>query len=108
MVSSQGRLRWDHVVVLPNTELPDGFALPECPRWKVFDRNDLADLVPRLRQILHSQELNRPLLTDDGIEQLRKSLSGRGLPQLDVVARALENEDVADVLTEHQSVICRA
>jgi hypothetical protein len=67
---SQGRLRWDHVVVLPNTELPEDFGLPECPRWKVFDRNDLADLVPRLRQILHSQELNRPMLTDDGIEQL--------------------------------------
>lgn len=105
---SQGRLRWDHVVVLPNTELPEDFGLPECPRWKVFDRNDLADLVPRLRQILHSQELNRPLLTDDGIEQLRESLSGRGLPQRDVVARALENEDAADVLTEHQSVILDA
>lgn len=64
--------------------------------------------MPRLRQTLHSQELNRPLLTDDGIEQLRESLSGRGLPQRDVVARALENEDAADVLTEHQSVILDA
>jgi hypothetical protein len=29
---TQGRLRWDHVVVLPNAELPQDFALPECPR----------------------------------------------------------------------------
>ncbi|MDZ4265509.1 MAG: nuclease-related domain-containing protein, partial [Mycobacterium sp.] len=35
---SQNRLRWDHVVVLPNVDLPDDFALPECPRWKVIDR----------------------------------------------------------------------
>lgn len=105
---TRGRVRWDHVVVLPNTELPEGFALPECPRWKIFDRDDLADLVPRLRQNLHSQELNRPVLTDDSIEQLRESLGGRGLPQRDVVARALENEDAADVLTEHQSVILDA
>src|SRR4029079_9253006 len=41
-------------------------------------------------------------------QQLRESLSGRGLPQRDVVARALENEDAADVLTEHQSVILDA
>ena len=38
---TQGRLRWDHVIVLPNTELSADFDLPECPRWKVIDRNDL-------------------------------------------------------------------
>lgn len=105
---TQGRLRWDHVVVLLNTELPEGFGLADCPRWKVFDRNDLGELVPRLRQILHGQELDRPMLNAVGIDQLREALSGRGLPQRDVVARALENEDAADVLTEHQSVILDA
>jgi len=35
-------------------------------------------------------------------------LSGRGLPQRDVVARALANEDAADALTEHQAVILDA
>ena len=29
---SQGRLRWDHVVVLPHAEIGEDFALPECPR----------------------------------------------------------------------------
>jgi Holliday junction resolvase-like predicted endonuclease len=28
---TQGRLRWDHVIVLPHTELPDDFDLPDCP-----------------------------------------------------------------------------
>ncbi|EKF25025.1 viral (Super1) RNA helicase family protein [Mycolicibacterium hassiacum DSM 44199] len=105
---TQGRLRWDHVVVLPNIELPDDFGLPDCPRWKVIDRNDLPSLVENLRNVLLKQELDRPLLTKEGIEQLGAALSGRGLPQRDVVARALANEDVADALTEHQAVILDA
>lgn len=105
---TQGRLRWDHVVVLPNTDLPDDFALPECPRWKVIDRTDLPDIVTKLREILHAQELDRPLLGRAGIAQLSESLSGRGLPQRTVVSRALENEDAADILTEHQAVILDA
>lgn len=105
---SHGRLRWDHVVVLPNTDLPDDFALPECPRWKVVDRSGLSGIADTLRHVLHAQELERPLLTRDGIAQLGEALSGRGLPQRDVVARALENEDAADTLTEHQSVILDA
>ena len=35
-------------------------------------------------------------------------MSGRGLPQRDVVARALAGEDTADALTEHQAVILDA
>jgi hypothetical protein len=105
---TQGRLRWDHAVVLPNTELSDDFGLPECPRWKIIDRNELPRLVAKLRHILVRQELDRPLIAQDGIEQLRTALSGRGLPQRDVVAKALENEDTADTLTEHQAVILDA
>lgn len=105
---TQKRPRWDHVVVLPNTELASDFALPECPRWKVIDRSQLSTLVPRLRHVFHKQELDRPLLDEVGIKQLRIALSGRGLPQRDVVARALENEDAADALTEHQAVILDA
>ena len=105
---AQGRLRWDHVVVLPNTELPADFDLPECPRWKIIDRTDLPNLVAKLKEILVRQELPRPLLTSQGIDQLATALSGRGLPQRDVVARALANEDAADALTEHQAVILDA
>lgn len=105
---SQGRLRWDHVVVLPNTNLPDDFALPDCPRWKVVDRGDLPSIVAKLRDVLTMQEIDRPALTGDGIAQLSEALGGRGLPQRSVVARALENEDAADILTEQQSVILDA
>jgi RecA/RadA recombinase len=58
--------------------------------------------------VLVRQELERPLLTREGIEQLSTALSGRGLPQRSVVARALANNDAADALTEHQAVILDA
>jgi hypothetical protein len=35
---------------LPHTEVGDDFGLPECPRWKVIDRNDLSTLVDKLRR----------------------------------------------------------
>ena len=95
-------------IVLPNAEIADEFALPECPRWKVIDRNDLSTLVDKLKYVLLQQELDRPLLTQQGIEQLSTALSGRGLPQRSVVARALANQDAADALTEHQAVILDA
>jgi hypothetical protein len=105
---TQDRLRWDHVIVLPNAEVADDFALPECPRWKVIDRNDLPDLVNKLKHVLIRQELPRELLMKVGIDQLSVALSGRGLPQRSVVARALANQDAADALTEHQAVILDA
>lgn len=105
---TQGRRRWDHVVVLPNSELPQDFGLPECPRWKMVDRGGLSTLVETLRDVIVKHEINRPLLTGTGVEQLQTALSGRGLPQRDVVARALENEDAADILTERQAVILDA
>ncbi len=105
---SQGRLRWDHVVVLPNSAIAADFDLPDCPRWKVIDRDELTSLAARLKDVVVQQELERPLLSAAGVEQLRTALSGRGLPQRDVVARALENEDAADILNDQQAVILRA
>lgn len=105
---TQRRLRWDHVVALPHTKLPDDFGLPDCPRWKVIDRNDLPHAVSRLRHVLIRQEQDRPLLTAEGIDEFRAVLGGRGLPQRDVVARALANDSAADALTEQQAVILEA
>ena len=105
---TQGRTRWDHVIVLPNSQLPQDFALPDCPRWKVVDRDELPELAVRLKRVVAQQELERKLLSETGIEQLQTALGGRGLPQRDVVARAMENEDAADILTDRQAVILDA
>lgn len=105
---TQGRVRWDHMVVLPNTELPADFAVPDCPRWKVIDRTQLDQLLPLMRIVLLKQELDRTFIDSVGIAELQTCLAGRGLPQRDVVARASENEMTADLLSQEQAVILRA
>ena len=105
---TQGRVRWNHVVVLPNSQFAPDFALADCPRWMVIDRDDFPNVVALIRDIAHHQEEELPLLTAKGIDELRTALGGRGLPQRDVVARALENEDAADILTDRQAVILDA
>ncbi|MBD0863160.1 NERD domain-containing protein [Gordonia sp. zg691] len=103
-----GRVRWDHVVVFPHSEIGSAFALPDCPRWKVIDRTQLHQIMPLIRNVLLQKNVDWPGVDGMGIGKLRLVLSGRGLPQRDVVARALENESVADSLTTQQSVILRA
>ena len=105
---TQGRVRWNHVVVLPNSQFAPDFALADCPRWMVIDRDDFPNMVALIRDIAHQQEEELPLLTATGIDELRTALGGRGLPQRDVVARALENEDAADILTDRQAAILDA
>jgi hypothetical protein len=90
---TRGRLRWDHIVVLPNTDVPEDFALPECPRWKVVDRSQLPTLARRLRHMLVYQELDRPKLDKKGIDQLQAALGGRGLPRRKGSLRVVEDED---------------
>ena len=89
--------------------LPTTSHLPECPRWKVIDRNDLADARRQAPDTCsYGRNSNGRCSPSEGIEQLSTALSGRGLPQRSVVARALANEDAADALTEHQAVILDA
>jgi hypothetical protein len=85
---TQGRVRWNHVVVLPNSDVSQGFALPECPRWMVIDRGEMGQIGEKLKAVALDQKTDLPLLADAAIGQLRTALSGRGLPQRDVVARA--------------------
>ena len=54
--SGRSRLRWAHVVVLPGSAADGGFALPDCPRWLVVDRHQLADLAACLTEALARQE----------------------------------------------------
>jgi len=105
---TQARPRWNHVVVLTQSEISQDFALADCPRWMVLDRNEIGALGEKLREVALSQKADLPLLSVTAIDQLQTALGGRGLPQRDVVARALENEDAADILNEQQAVILGA
>ena len=106
---TQGRVRWDHFVVFPTPRSPPTSRC-RSPRGGRSSTAtiDLPTLVDKLKEVLIRQELGRPLLAQMGVEQLSTALSGRGLPQRSVVARVLANEDAADALTEHQSVVLDA
>ena len=95
--------------MLPDAVIPADFALPDCPRWKIVDRNDLKCLADKLLATSSSaRNSNVRCSPARGSSRRSTALSGRGLPQRDVVARALGNESAADVLTEQQSVILDA
>lgn len=101
--------RWTHMLVFPNASIPDDFAMPDIQRGRIVDRDQLdhiATIAYRLAQETGPQD--RPFLAVETIDRLADVLGGRGLPQRDVVARASENEDIADALTREQSVLLRA
>lgn len=105
---TRGRLRWDHMVVFPHAEIPADFALPDCPRWKVIDRAQLDQLLPLIRAVPLAKEQDLPYLDEGAIEQLHTALAGRGLPQRDLVARSMENESAADLITDQQNMLLNA
>ena len=103
--ATRGRVRWAHAVVVPHTEIPDDFATPDCPRHMIFGRNDLDNLVEQLASIpLRQESANRPASPDD-VDLLDEILRGRGLPQADVIALALERDALADRLTVQQALL---
>ncbi|MGX1598920.1 NERD domain-containing protein [Dietzia maris] len=101
--------RWTHMLVFPNASIPANFAMPEIPRDRIVDRDQLDDLAMiAFRLARDSGPVDRPFLSADTVDRLSEILGGRGLPQRDVVARAAENADIADALTREQSVLLRA
>lgn len=103
---SGGRVRWSHHVVLPQTTLSADFATPEAPRWMVSGEADLPDLV---QQLLDNVEVHvgrdSAVPTRDQVQLLAEILAGRALPQRDVLAQALANEQQTTRLTEEQATL---
>ncbi|GAA4124027.1 ATP-binding domain-containing protein [Knoellia locipacati] len=105
--SSRTRVRFGHSVVVPYTDLPDDFEMPDCPRWSIHDRGDLKALVSRLRDVPKLQENGHRVPSLDDCELITEILKGRGLPQRSVLAEAQEQEDLADRLTVEQATILK-
>ena len=106
---SRGYVRWAHAVVLTGTRVSDDLALPDCPRWSILDRDQLDNIAEHLwaAATAPTSKTARP---PDEIDALviAEILAGRGLPQRDVVALALDREDAAQQLTEEQATILSA
>jgi hypothetical protein len=105
---SRSRVRWGHVLVLPYLSLADDFALPDCPRWAVVGRHDMPELAQRLRAIGDRQKTHNRRVTTDDVVTIAEILRGRSLPQRDLIGDAVEREDLADRLTQEQTVILDA
>ena len=101
---SRGRLRWGHGIVVPYSRIDDEFALPNCPRFLIHDRNDMANFAARLRGSL-TIDRGLPAPTERDCDQIVGILRGRNLPIRDVVALAAEREDRVERLTEEQAMI---
>ena len=106
--SGRKDIRWGHALVLPYTQVPDDFATPDAQRWQVAGRDDLPDLAGFLRDIVLGQTSTKRLLDLDDTYALVDALSGRGLPQRDLIGAATEREAEVERLSAEQAVILNA
>ena len=103
--SSRKRIRWAHSVALPSTYLHADFSMPDCPRWAVHGKGDIADLAGRLYDVVVRQETQNVPPTPGDVDLIVEILHGRHLPVLDISATARERESEADRLTQEQAAL---
>ncbi|HEX7537422.1 MAG TPA: NERD domain-containing protein [Dermatophilaceae bacterium] len=103
--SSRRRIRWAHSVALPNTELHDDFSMPDCPRWAVHGRGDIADLAGRLQDVVVRQETGNVPPSADDVDLIVEILHGRHLPVFDISADAQARSAEVDRLTLEQATL---
>ncbi len=104
---SRTRVRWSHHVVLARTELAADFAMPDCPRWQISGKGDLADLGARVWDTtsVHRPDARPPSRAD--IDLIREILSGRSLPVRDPGLIAEDRAVLSDRLTMEQADLLR-
>ncbi|MFF5323205.1 NERD domain-containing protein [Janibacter hoylei] len=104
--SSRRRIRFAHAVVTPFVSLGSDFDLPDCPRWMIHDRGDMATLADRLADIPLGFETHTAVPSLDDCEVIVDILTarGRGVAPT-VVDEADERQARADHLTQEQSLV---
>lgn len=100
---SRGRLVWGHGVVTPYSDFASDFATPDCPRWALHDRVDLANLASRLEQNARGMNRGGKAPTYDDLQLVSEILHGRGFTRHDFNAEAAEHRSLADRLTAEQA-----
>lgn len=102
---SRGTIAWAHAVVTPYSTFPEDFALPECPRWSLHDRDDFQDLAHRLEETARHMQQGRRPPTHDDIEVVSQTLRGRSFTQQDRNAAAAQHASEVDRLTAEQAAL---
>lgn len=97
-------IAWAHGIVLPNTSLDPQFDMPDCHRWMVVDRDDLADIVSSAKNMLLRQERTERACDASDILAIHEALQGRFLPQRQAV---LPSDAIADGVAETEDVVER-
>ena len=97
-----------HHLVVPSTDLPDGFRAPDCPRDAISDRGDVDDLGDRLRAQLEAND--RGVVVDvASARSMVEALAGPSRPQVDQLgvqaAEVAERAHAVDVLTRRQATV---
>lgn len=104
----RARIRFGHAVVLPFDSVEPGFELPHCPRWRIIDRTEMDDLVPRLRRILEDQDNPYRLADLDDLDTIDEWRYGRMPLQRDLLVLADDREAESDRLTQDQGALLDA
>lgn len=106
---SGGTPRMAHHVVVPFTTLPADFAVPECPRSGISDRDDVPRLASRLRAQLDALVDGLDPPAEAQARSLVAALTGPQTPQLSMAERilgdVLEREQHCEVLTAPQAKV---
>ena len=102
------RVKFGHALVFPFDTFGAEFALPDCPRWRITDRVQLAHLVDRLRAVLDQQDAPYRTADYDDLDTIEDWRYGRMPLQRDLVAQAAEREARPDRLTQDQAVLLDA
>lgn len=109
---SKGKIRWAHAVCFTDIVVEQGFDTPDCHRWMVVDRDDLADIASRLRNIVVLQQGDARVCDGSDIAAIHEALSGRFLPQrhsiLPIAHRVADHDDLVGRLSEEQATILSA
>ena len=103
--SSRTRIVWAHAVVTPHSEFPADFAAPECPRWAIHDRHDLARLAGRLADTARLMETNARAPSSADVDLMVEILTGRNFGKHDPSAESDERAAHADRLTDEQAMV---
>lgn len=102
---TRSRVVWGHAVVTPYSVFPPDFALPDCPRWALHDRDDLAVLGERIEDNARLAAQGRVIPSHDDVELISEILRGRGFTGSDRNAEAAERQAAADRLTQEQAML---
>lgn len=101
---SRSRIGWAHGVVTPYSVFPQQ-DLPDLPRYALHDRDDMAQLLARVRRNAYDMDVTQRVLDAEDAEAIAEILAGRLRTSYDVNAIALERQAGADRLTEQQAMI---